>query len=438
MAANTQPNQPATQKADDQQISLSILKKRWLKFKTLKRGYYSLIILTFAYALSFFFPLLINNRALVVEYEGDYFFPAVPLIGGYYPGKDFGQDVPGEADYRALKEKWESQNSDNKVIMPPYPYGPLEDITAGNKMFEPPYRTSYELRQNSLNRLEKSLVNRTNVEFDVTKLESLLGTEYRDKDTFTTALREADVPPTVLGLVLDAANTEMHWLEDHWFGTDNTGRDVFARMMYGFQISLSFALVLAIFEYLIGVSIGAAMGYFGGRFDLFFQRFIEIWITPPFLFVVIIVSSIIKPNFWLLVVIIGMFRWVGMTYFMRAEFYREKTRDYVAAALSMGQRNRIIIFKHILPNSLVPIITYFPFSMVAGIGFLVSLDFLGFGLPPPTPSWGQMVSVGLQNITKWWMVLVPLSALFVTLMMIVFIGEAIREAFDPKVFSRLR
>ncbi len=130
--------------------------------------------------------------------------------------------------------------------------------------------------------------------------------------------------------------------------------------------------------------------------------------------------------------------WVGMTYFMRAEFYREKTKDYVAAALSMGQTNRKIIFSHILPNSLVPIITYFPFAVVGGIMGLVGLDFLGFGLPPPTPSWGQMVSVGLQNVTKWWMVFAPLSAQFLTLLIIVFIGEGVREAFDPKVYSRLR
>lgn len=127
-----------------------------------------------------------------------------------------------------------------------------------------------------------------------------------------------------------------------------------------------------------------------------------------------------------------------MTYLMRAEFYREKAKDYVAAALAMGQSNTKVIFKHILPNSLVPIITFFPFSVVGGIGALVALDYLGFGLPPPTPSWGQMLDVGLQNITKWWMVFAPISAQFITLLLIVFIGEGVREAFDPRVYSRLR
>ncbi|OQY28162.1 MAG: hypothetical protein B6244_08165 [Candidatus Cloacimonetes bacterium 4572_55] len=351
-------------KPKEQQISLSILKKRWLKFKTLKRGYYSFIILIVFYLVSFTFPFIfISSRALVVHYEGKNYFPT---IAGFYPGEFFGEDVSGEANYRELKEKWKRAKSDNWVLLAPYEYGPLEDITTeGNKMFEKPS-------------------------------------------------------------------------SKHWLGSDNTGRDVFSRLMLGFTISISFGIFITTVSYVIGVSLGAAMGYFGGKFDLIFQRFIEVWSTLPLLFVVIIISSIVTPNFFLLVAILASVSWMGMTYFMRAEFYREKTKDYVAAALSMGQSNRKIIFKHILPNSLVPIITYFPFSVISGISSLVGLDFLGFGLPPPTPSWGQMVSVGLQNITKWWMVLSPLGALFITLMLIVFIGEAIREAFDPKVFSRLR
>jgi len=367
---STQENTPqsttviitADPKATQEQISLSVLKKRWLKFKSIKRGYYSFIILLTAYILSFFLPLLISNRAVVVKYYGQYYFP---IVQGYIPGNTFGEDVPGEANYRELKERFKSTPG-NWVIMPLYPYGPLEDVTVtGNKMYEQP------------------------------------GAK-------------------------------------HWFGTDNTGRDVFARLLYGFNISLSFAILLTIASYIIGVSIGAMMGYFGGKFDLISQRFIEIWATLPFLFVMIIISSIVRPNFFLLIVILTLFGWIGMTYYMRAEFYREKTKDYVAAAISMGQSHRLIIFNHILPNSLVPIITYFPFSVIGGISSLVGLDFLGFGLPPPTPSWGQMVSVGLQSMVKYWMVLAPLGAMFLTLLLIVFIGEAIREAFDPRVYSRLR
>lgn len=344
--------------------NISVLEKRWIKFKTLKRGYYSLLVLTFLYITSFFLPLLINNRALVVKYEGEYFFP---VFTGYIPGERFNQDVPGEARYRMLKESFKIDiNDENWVLMPLYPYSPYEDITfQGNKAYEPPS-------------------------------------------------------------------------SKHWLGTDNTGRDVFARLCYAFNISISFALLLTILNYIIGILIGGCMGYYGGRFDLIFQRLIEIWSSLPMLFVIIIISSILKPSFFLLIGIYTMVNWIGMTYLMRAEFYREKSKPYVAAALSMGQSNFNIMFKHILSNSLVPIITYFPFSVVAGISALVGLDYLGFGLAPPTPSWGQMLDVGLQNIRKWWMVFSPVTAQFLTLLSIVFIGEGVREAFDPKVYSRLR
>jgi microcin C transport system permease protein len=329
----------------------------------LKRGYYSLIILSSFYILSFLLPLLINNKAIVVKYNDTYYFP---ILTGYISGKTFGQDVPGEAKYRPLRESFKESKSNNWLILPPYPYSPYEDITSdGNKMYEPPS-------------------------------------------------------------------------SKHWLGTDNTGRDVFSRLCYAFNISISFALILTVLNYLFGILIGGCMGYFGGKFDLFFQRIIEIWSSLPMLFVIIIISSIIKPSFFLLIGIYTLVNWISMTYLMRAEFYREKSKDYVAAALSMGQSDFKVMFKHILPNSLVPIITYFPFSVVAGISALVGLDYLGFGLAPPTPSWGQMLDVGLQNISKWWMVFSPVAAQFLTLLSIVFIGEGVREAFDPKVYSRLR
>ena len=315
------------------------------------------------YVTSFFLPFLINNRALVVSYNSELYFPA---ISGYISGNTFGQDVPGEAKYRILKESFKNENSGNWVWMPMYPYSPFEDIsTEGNKMYEPPS-------------------------------------------------------------------------SKHWLGTDNTGRDVFARLCYAFNISISFALFLTVLNYIFGILIGGSMGYFGGKFDLFFQRIIEIWSSLPMLFVIIIISSILKPTFLLLIGIYTLVNWIAMTYYMRAEFYREKAKDYVAAALSIGQSDLKVMFSHIFPNSLVPVITYFPFSIIGGISALVGLDYLGFGLPPPTPSWGQMLDVGLQNVTKWWMVFAPVSAQFLTLLSIVFIGEAVREAFDPKVYSRLR
>ena len=164
----------------------------------------------------------------------------------------------------------------------------------------------------------------------------------------------------------------------------------------------------------------------------------EAYMATSFLYTIMIVSSIIQPNFWLLAVVLTFFGWMGMTFYIRGEFYREKAKDYVSAAISMGASDRVVIFKHILPNALTPVISFAPFAVVGYIGALVSLDYLGFGLPPPTPSWGQMVQQGMQNIFQWWMVFFTLGALFITLLLVVFIGEAVREAFDPKVFSRLR
>ena len=348
--------------------SESINQKRWKKFKSIKRGYYSFILIIGLYILSFLLPLFVSSKALVVKYEGNFYFPAlssiIPGMQDYYDGTMFDQEYPGDANFRQLQKKWADSN--NWVIMPIYPFNPFEDITNNeNKMYDPPSMT-------------------------------------------------------------------------HWFGTDNTGRDVFARMCYAFNISISFALILTILNYTIGISVGGAMGYYGGKFDLCFQRLIEIWSSLPLLFVVIIMSSILTPSFFLLIFIYTLVNWIGLTYYMRAEFYREKSKDYVSAAISMGQSDARIIFKHILPNSLVPVITYFPFALVAGISVLVSLDFLGFGLPPPTPSWGQILYVGISNISKWWMVFAPVMAQFFTLLCIVFIGEAVREAFDPKIYSRLR
>ncbi|MFT4647216.1 MAG: microcin C transport system permease protein [Glaciecola sp.] len=347
---------------------VSVLRRRWRKFRTLKRGWYSLIIMSSLYLLSLCLPVLINNRALVVKYDGQYFFP---VFSGYQDAEVFGQDdeVIGEADYRALDKRFESADEGNFVLMPIYPFHPNENLLS-----------------------EPSLEGR---------------------------------PPH--------SPTAGHWL-----GTDNRGRDVLARLAYGFRISITFALGVVLLSYIVGMAVGATLGFFGGKVDIIGQRFVEIWSGMPFLYTVIIVSSIIQPSLSILILILAVFGWMGIAMYMRGEFYREKSKDYVAAAIAQGDSNRSIMFGHILPNSLTPIISFAPFAIVGAISSLVSLDFLGFGLQAPTPSWGEMVSQGLENISKWHLIVFPLSALFATLIMIVFIGEAIREAFDPKVFSRLR
>jgi microcin C transport system permease protein len=224
----------------------------------------------------------------------------------------------------------------------------------------------------------------------------------------------------------------------HWLGTDDRGRDVFARLAYGFRISITFALAVVALSYAIGITVGAVFGFFGGKTDIIGQRMVEIWAALPFLYTMIIVSSILRPNVALLAILLALFGWVGLSFYVRGEFYREKAKDYVAAAIAQGESDRSVMFRHILPNALTPVISFAPFAMVADITALVSLDFLGFGLPAPTPSWGELMGQGLGNLSEWHLILFPLTALFLTLIMVVFIGEAVRQAFDPRAFSRLR
>ena len=220
--------------------------------------------------------------------------------------------------------------------------------------------------------------------------------------------------------------------EGHLLGTDTSGRDVFARLVYGFRIAISFSLILLCCDYLIGVSLGCLMGFIGGKFDLFFQRAIEIWSNVPFLYIVIIISSIMIPNFFTLIGIMVFFGWMHMTWYMRTSTYKEKAREYVMAARALGASNKRIIFNHILPNSVSIIVTFIPFSVAAGISSLTSLDYLGFGLPAPVPSWGELLHQGTNNMGAYWIVSSVVISMILILVMVTFIGEAVREAFDPK------
>ena len=220
--------------------------------------------------------------------------------------------------------------------------------------------------------------------------------------------------------------------ERHFFGTDNVGRDILARLVYGFRTAIVFSLVLLVLNYTIGISLGCAMGYFGGKFDLFFQRVIEIWNNIPFLYVIMIMASVVVPNFMILLLIMAFFGWIGITWVMRTMTYKEKQKEYILAVRSLGASHTRIIFRHIIPNTLSVIVTYAPFAVSGGIVALTSLDYLGFGLPAPTPSWGELLSQGWQNMEAWWIAASVVAALVITLMCVTFTGEGIREAFDPR------
>jgi microcin C transport system permease protein len=382
-----------------------LLIKRIKKFRSFKRGYYSLLIIGTAYLLSFFAEFIINDKALVVNFDEKKFFTlysdvslkkyifskAIETKEKFFQYKNLtptdtmnlsdAKLISLKAEYerydrikkdfdnhRVLRKIFEEQKRGDWIILVPYSYGPNENLLD----------------------------------------------ELGDRN-----------PPTGP----DRKN---------FLGTDDRGRDVLARLVYGFRIYMTFSLLLTLTSYIIGIFFGAILGYYGGKVDFLGLRFIEIWASIPFLFTVMVISSIMIPNFTILIVILSLFYWISMARYIRAEFLREKANDYVQAAMAVGVSDRKIILSHILPNSLTPVISFLPFTIISGIAVLASLDFLGFGLPEPTPSWGQLLSQGISNLSSWWLTLSPMAAMFFTLILIAFIGEAVREALDPKIYSRMK
>jgi microcin C transport system permease protein len=345
-----------------------VTRRRLQRFRRIKRGYYSFLVLTILFVLSLFAELIANNRAIIVYYEGQLYFPtyaAFMEMGVFGQEDEYGfTDV--EADYRAMREQF--AGTSNWVLMPPIQYNPIEMDFAYD---DPPPN-----------------------------------------------------PPD----------------GRHILGTDTRGRDVAARLIYGFRISMLFALSLTLVTTIFGTIIGSIQGYVSGVFDIVSQRVIEVWQSLPFLFVVIVLATVVRPGFTSLLLVMAIFGWMGITYYMRTEMYREKAREYCLAARSLGASNFRIVFLHLLPNALTPLVTFTPFAVVSGIFSLTALDFLGYGLQPPTPSWGELLEQALSpgNRNKPWLVLSPFAAISITLILVTLIGEAVREAFDPKQFARYK
>ena len=243
-------------------------------------------------------------------------------------------------------------------------------------------------------------------------------------DAFEIDLKDGEFPPY-----------PPSFADQHYLGTDVIGRDIIARLVYGFRICIAFSLLLLILNFSIGIVLGCLMGFFGGKFDLILQRIIEIWSAVPFLYVIMIISSIIVPSLLILVFISVLFGWMGLTWYMRTITYKEKARDYVLAAKALGASNFRIVFRHILPNAVSLIVTFVPFSVAGGISALTALDYLGFGLPAPTPSWGDLLQQGTNNLQAIWIISSIVVALVVVMVSITFIGEAVREGFDPKLHT---
>jgi microcin C transport system permease protein len=352
--------------------------RRWQLFKANQRGYVSAWIFSVLFALSLFANFIANDRPLLVNYNGEYYFP----IFADYPESVFGGFL-AQTDFR------------DPFIQ--------DEINGKGWMVWTPIRYSYDTVNNELPKPAPSPP-----AFLLSKEEACA--KYQ---------QGANDPNCVVG--------NMNWL-----GTDDQGRDVIARLIYGFRISVLFGLVLTILSSIVGIAAGAVQGYTGGWTDLLFQRFIEIWTSVPTLYLLIILSAFFVPSFWLLLGLLLLFSWTSLVGVVRAEFLRARNFEYVRAARALGLTDIKIMFKHVLPNATVASITFMPFIVSGSITALTSLDFLGFGLPPGSPSLGELLQQGKNNLQAPWLGIMGFAVVSIMLSLLVFTGEAVRDAFDPR------
>jgi microcin C transport system permease protein len=356
--------------------------RRWRNFRAHRRGWWSLWIFLALFTVTLFAEFIANDRPLVVSYKGEMLYPV--LVD--YPEEVFG-GFQARTDYRD-----------------PFVY---EEIGANGWMLWPPIRYGYSTINNA----------------------SPVPAPAKPSWLMPESERCSRLP---MG-VDDPFCTAWNW---NWFGTDDQGRDVLARLIYGFRLSVLFGLILTAISSAIGVVAGAVQGYFGGWTDLLFQRFIDIWTAIPSLYLLLIISSILAPGFWILLGILLLFSWVALVPVVRAEFLRARNYEYVTAARALGVSNAAIMVRHMLPNAMVATLTFMPFILNGSITTLTALDFLGFGLPPGSPSLGELLAQGKTNIQAPWLGICGFLVLSLMLSLLIFIGEAVRDAFDPrKTFS---
>jgi microcin C transport system permease protein len=354
-------------------------RRRWQNFKSNRRGYWSLWIFLILFFVSLFAELIANDRPFVIKFDGKLYFPA--FIS--YSETTFGGDFETAADYRD-------------------PY--LQKLIAAKNgtIVWPFIRYSYDTHNLDL------------------------PTPAPSKPTWL--LTEAQCKPVVEKKGLRSCED----LEYNWLGTDDQGRDVVARLIYGFRISVLFGLALTIISSIIGIAAGGVQGYFGGWVDLGFQRFIEVWTAIPSLYLLLILSSVLVPGFFVLLGILLLFSWVSLVGLVRAEFLRGRNFEYITAARALGVSNSVIMFRHLLPNAMVATMTFLPFIVSSSVMTLTALDFLGFGLPPGSPSLGELLSQGKSNVQAPWLGLAGFFSVAIMLSLLIFIGEGVRDAFDPR------
>ncbi|MBA59246.1 MAG: ABC transporter permease [Gammaproteobacteria bacterium] len=333
-----------------------LTRRRWENFKTKKRGYFSLWIISTLMVLSLFAEFLANDKPIIMAYKGEIYLPVLRT----YSESTFGGVFETEAAYRSESVQQLIEDGDGWMLWPPIRYS-----------------------------------------FDT-------------------------IDWNTEGAVPEAPSAR------HWLGTDDVGRDVTARIIYGFRLSVIFGLTLTFLSALIGITVGATQGYFGGLVDLIGQRVVEIWAGLPVLFLIIILTSLFEPNPIALLLVLLLFNWMALVAVVRAEFLRTRNFDYVNAAKALGEKDFVIMWKYILPNAMVATLTFLPFLVSGSITTLTSLDFLGFGLPAGHPSLGELLAQGKANMQAPWLGLAGFFTLATMLTLLVFVGEGVRDAFDPR------
>lgn len=430
--------------------------RRLQRFRAIGRGYASFLILLFLVLLAGMDTLLVGKRALIVHYHGKWYFPFVREV---LPGKTFGFNYDAETDYRDLQKRCQKENQGDWVLMPPVPYAPSLDTPPiietleqrGDKLYRPGGKeifngTAYTVFKSTPTKKRQEFIFRGGVRQGDMRGWNEKG-EQVEKGHYDNGQRTTytDYTSGQAAALEPLAAPEFHTLRyppsppssqlRHYLGTNSTGGDVLAMLFGGWQQALLAAVLYVTTVFVVGVLIGGALGYFGGAVDLLGLRLIEIWSVLPFLFVVMIISSVINPTLVVLVGIIAMFGWMGTTTYLRTATYREKARDYVAAARLQGASTLRIIFHHVLPNVIAILVTLAPFEVSNIIISLAALDFLGYGVPADQPSWGRMLQEGVDNFTYPWIVSSAFAAMTLVLVLVTFVGEAVREAFDPKKFT---
>jgi microcin C transport system permease protein len=398
-------------------------------FKNDKRAYFSFLVLAFLFLATLPAELICNVRPLIIVVEGKPYFP-IPIT---YSEKDFGGTLPSEPDYKSarflniLKGVAPSIEAETKNS-----FGlQLDDFEEEDVVEEPAFSIGLDDFEDS-----GEAITPTNAPKISPRDHWILWPpvvydyEYIPTDSKTGNVVLA--APYRTRTPNGESVIESSWEEGHYLGTDDRGRDVFARLLYGFRISMIFGASLAITGTLIGCLIGGTQGFFGGAIDLVGQRLTEVWGSIPRLYILIILSSFLVPSAILLFLILNLTAWMGIAAYIRAEFLKVRNYEFVKAAKGLGVSNFTIMRRHILPNALTPVVTFFPFEVTAGILALVSLDYLNLGVPSPAPSIGELLAQGKNNLQALWILLPTFAALTLTITLLTFIGEGIRNAFDPR------